>query len=140
MAAADKAANPAAMTAACANFLINEPRFRGPLSIKKKISGWRVPVQGKQGFLCGFRATAGAYNPARLQLYYRASGRLGRPDLLQNPAQILGLEGLLQHRPAPVPVRNAPLAVAGGKGEGDAPDRQGIGEIEHAAAVQMHVQ
>src|ERR1700748_2224438 len=117
MVAADKAANPAAMTAACANFPMTEPRFRGPLSIRNKISGLRVPVQGKQGFLCGFPATAGAYNPARLQLYYSRSGRPGRPDLLQDPAQILGLEGLLQHGPAPVPVRDAPFSIAGGKGK-----------------------
>src|SRR6185503_11246862 len=121
MAAADKAANPAAMTAACANFPMTEPRFRGPLSIGNKISGRTVPVQGKQGFWCGFPATAGANNPARLQLYYTLSGRLGRPDLVQDPAQILRLEGLLQHGPAPVPVGDAPLPIAGGKGEGDAP-------------------
>jgi hypothetical protein len=115
---------------------MTEPRFRGPLSIEKKISGQRVPVQGKQGFLCGFPVTAGAYNPARLKLYYTPSGRLGRPDLLQDPAQILGLEGLLQHRPAAVPVWNAPFPIAGSEGEGDTPDRQGIGEIKHAVAVR----
>ena len=41
---------------------------------------------------------------------------------------------------APQPLGNAPLAIAGGEGKGDAPDGQGVGEVEHAAAVQVHVQ
>ena len=53
--------------------------------------------------------------PGNLSANGRGSGGAGSPALIQSPFQVVRLEGLLQHRAAAMPVRNAALAITGDK-------------------------